>query len=191
MFIWCNFVKFISYVNDESNTRSRRLMNTCKGHVVYKTCCRTNSKMFNLDTPRESALWRQTDDSWLISLFFCPRNRSVWPPDFASASRTTTRRSARASHTMSAAAAAEAAVAAAAEDLRCRVTTIRWSGSRSNSNRSRVNRCSRTAATAVAAAARSRSRATTCRRTRSPPATRSDPPQVRFSLRVTTQSPPV
>lgn len=79
--------------------------------------------------------------------------RSVWPLDFASASRTTTRRSARASHTMSA---------------------IRRATTRSfNRNRTTTNR------TTVEIIPKSRSRATTCRRTRSPPGIRWAPPRVR------------
>lgn len=75
-------------------------------------------------------------------------SRSVWPLDFASAWRTTTRRSARASHTMSAAASAAS----------------RWATTRSSDSCSSYSR--------TAATPRSRSRATTCRRTRSQRGTR-------------------
>lgn len=84
--------------------------------------------------------------------------RSVWPLDFASASRTTIHRSARVSHTMSAAA-------------RHRVTMRS-----SNHNRTITNR------TKGEITLKNQSRATTCRHTRSLLGTRWAPPRVRANL---------
>lgn len=81
-------------------------------------------------------------------------HRSVWPLDFASASPTRTRCSGRASHTMCA--------------------TIRRATKRSSNSR-----CSNSNSSKTATVPKSRSCATTCRRTRSRPETRWDPPQVR------------
>lgn len=105
---------------------------------------------------------RQPSCSWYSDCFFFYTERfllvrrSVWPLDFASASRTTTRRSARVSHTMSAAANHRAMTLSS---YRNRITTSRT----------------------VEIIPKNQLRATTCHRMRSLPGTRWAPPQVRLN----------